>query len=113
MIPKKTSPPPLPEAGRGGGEVLPPTDLVEHCRACHNGSMNTTLPRAWEEPMPDTSEFAGLPLYADVVFDRPIDHAFTYAVPDALRVAIGVGRRVQAPFGRGDRSTIGFCVRVH
>src|SRR5947209_10106575 len=51
-------------------------------------------------------------LFADIVFDRPLDHAYTYAVPDALRDAIGVGKRVQVPFGRGDRATPGFCVRV-
>lgn len=51
-------------------------------------------------------------LFADIVFDRPLDHAYTYAVPDNLRDAIAVGKRVQAPFGRGDKATVGFCVRV-
>ena len=51
-------------------------------------------------------------LYADVVFDRPFDHAYTYAVPTALCEAVGVGKRVQAPFGRGDKPTVGYCVRV-
>jgi primosomal protein N' (replication factor Y) len=51
-------------------------------------------------------------LYADVVFDRPLDHAFSYGVPDNLRTAVAVGKRVRAPFGRGDRSTIGYCVRL-
>jgi primosomal protein N' (replication factor Y) len=51
-------------------------------------------------------------LFADVVFDRPLDHAFTYAVGEKLRDVIGVGKRVKAPFGRGDRATIGYCVRV-
>jgi primosomal protein N' (replication factor Y) len=51
-------------------------------------------------------------LFADVVFDRPLDHAYSYAVPDSLRDAIAVGKRVQAPFGRGDKATVGFCVRV-
>src|SRR6516165_2108155 len=51
--------------------------------------------------------------FADIVFDRPLDHAYTYAVPDALRQAIGVGKRIEAPFGRGDRRTVGYCVRVH
>ena len=26
---------------------------------------------------------------------------------------IGVGKRVEAPFGRGDTGTVGYCVRVH
>src|SRR5207244_9826048 len=51
-------------------------------------------------------------LFADIVFDRPLDHAFTYAVPDELRDVVSVGKRVLVPFGKGDRSTIGFCVRV-
>ncbi len=42
-------------------------------------------------------------LFADVVFDRPLDHAFSYAVPDDLRASIAVGKRVLAPFGRGDQ----------
>ena len=51
-------------------------------------------------------------LFADVVFDRPLDHAYTYAVGDALRGAVGVGKRVRAPFGRGDKATVGYCVRL-
>lgn len=49
-------------------------------------------------------------LFAEVVFDRPLDHAYTYGVPDELRAALVVGKRVEAPFGRGDRPTPGFCV---
>jgi len=51
-------------------------------------------------------------LFADVVFDRPLDHAFTYSVPPALTERIAVGKRVLAPFGRGDRAVSGFCVRI-
>jgi primosomal protein N' (replication factor Y) (superfamily II helicase) len=51
--------------------------------------------------------------FADIVFDRPLDHAYSYAVPDDLVDRIGVGKRVEAPFGRGDSATIGYCVRVH
>jgi primosomal protein N' (replication factor Y) len=51
-------------------------------------------------------------LFADVVFDRPLDHAFTYAVGANLRERVGVGKRVRAPFGRGDKATIGYCVRL-
>src|SRR6476469_3027803 len=52
-------------------------------------------------------------VFADVVFDRPLDHAYSYAVPADLVDRIGVGKRVEAPFGRGDRATVGYCVRVH
>ncbi len=55
---------------------------------------------------------AGPPLFAEIVFDRPLDHAFTYAVPADLRTQITVGRRVLVPFGRGDKQTPGFCVGV-
>src|ERR1700756_211705 len=51
-------------------------------------------------------------LFADVVFDRPLDHAYTYAVGEALRGAVCVGKRVRAPFGRGDKATVGYCVRL-
>jgi primosomal protein N' (replication factor Y) len=49
-------------------------------------------------------------LFAEVVFDRPLDHAYTYAVPDKLQPHVAVGKRIVAPFGRGDRATVGFCV---
>ncbi len=49
-------------------------------------------------------------LYAELVFDRPLDHVYSYAVPESLFESIEVGKRVLAPFGRGDRTTIGFCV---
>jgi primosomal protein N' (replication factor Y) len=49
-------------------------------------------------------------LFAEIVFDRPLDHAYTYAVPETLRDAVAVGKRVTAPFGRGDRATVGYCV---
>lgn len=51
-------------------------------------------------------------LFADIVFDRPLDHAYTYAVPAELAGKIGVGKRVEVPFGRGGKGTAGFCVRV-
>ncbi|MDY3556107.1 primosomal protein N' [Gemmata sp. JC717] len=51
-------------------------------------------------------------LFADVVFDRPLDHAYTYAVPAELAAKIGVGKRVEVPFGKGGKATAGFCVRV-
>ena len=57
-----------------------------------------------------TPQTAGV--FADIVFDRPLDHAFTYAVGDALRQSVAVGKRVRAPFGRGDRGSVGFVVRL-
>jgi len=49
-------------------------------------------------------------LAAQVVFNRPLDTAFHYLVPDALRDQLEPGQRVRVPFGRGNRSTVGFCV---
>ena len=51
-------------------------------------------------------------LFADIVFDRPLDHAYTYTVPDHLAGQVGVGKRVEVPFGKGGKATAGFCVRV-
>src|SRR5688572_6759056 len=48
--------------------------------------------------------------FAEIVFDRPLDHAYTYAVPASLQGQLGVGKRILAPFGRGDKQTVGFCV---
>ncbi len=58
----------------------------------------------------ETPPVAGL--FAEIVFDRPLDHPFTYAVGDDLRDTIAVGKRVRAPFGRGDKGTVGFVVRL-
>src|SRR5207253_7064796 len=51
-------------------------------------------------------------LFAEVVFDRPLDHAYSYAVPDRLRDLVAVGKRVAVPFGKGDRATVGYCVHL-
>ena len=47
---------------------------------------------------------------AQLVFNRPVDKCFDYLVPDPLRGRMQPGQRVQAPFGRGDRLTDGYCV---
>src|SRR5205823_3922860 len=51
-------------------------------------------------------------LFVDLVFDRPLDQAYSYAVPDELAQHVGVGKRVLAPFGKGERATVGYCIRV-
>jgi primosomal protein N' (replication factor Y) len=50
--------------------------------------------------------------FADIVFDRPLDHAFTYAIPNDLVGKLCVGKRVEVPLGRGGKTTTGFCVRI-
>jgi hypothetical protein len=47
---------------------------------------------------------------AQLVFNRPVDKAFDYVIPDALRGQLQVGQRVKAPFGRGERLAVGYCV---
>jgi primosomal protein N' (replication factor Y) len=51
--------------------------------------------------------------FADIVFDRPLDSAYTYTVPEELRAQVTIGKRVEVPLGRGDHKTIGYCVRLH
>jgi len=51
-------------------------------------------------------------LTAQVVFNRPLDTAFHYLVPDALRGMLQPGQRVRVPFGKSNRGTIGYCVGV-
>jgi primosomal protein N' (replication factor Y) len=62
-----------------------------------------------EAPEPAASQAE---LFAEVVFDRPLDHPYTYAVPSPLEVEVAVGKRVLAPFGKGERATVGFCIRL-
>src|SRR5215207_4824391 len=84
--------------------------------------MNTSAPERTAMTAPNTlfeveddrdaPKPAPATLFADIVFDRPLDHAYTYAVPDHLTTKIGVGKRVEVPFGKGGKPTAGFCVRV-
>jgi primosomal protein N' (replication factor Y) len=71
-------------------------------------TMQRDLFPAEEEPVP-----RAFGLFAEVVFARPLDHTYTYAVREDLRYSLGVGKRVRAPFGKGDRLTVGYCVGVH
>ncbi len=65
-----------------------------------------TRPPAWEED--DARER----LVASVIFPTGPDQPFDYVVPDNLRDRIETGRRVRAPFGRGNRPVVGFCVEL-
>src|SRR5262249_42308683 len=59
---------------------------------------------------PDEAAKTSEGAFAEIRFDWPLDDALTYAVAPFLQHAIGVGKRVLAPFGRGDKETVGFCV---
>jgi primosomal protein N' (replication factor Y) len=59
---------------------------------------------------PETSQAMLSGQFAEIVFDRPLDHAYSYAVPDELRDSLAIGKRVLAPFGRGNKPIVGYCV---
>src|SRR6476620_2157674 len=61
-------------------------------------------------PDADVASDAPATLFAEVVFDRPLDTSYSYGVPKRLLKSIEVGKRVMVPFGRGDTPTIGYCV---
>ena len=58
------------------------------------------------------SRWRGIRLAAAVVFHLPLETPYHYLVPEALRPLIQPGQRVQAPFGAGNKPTIGYCVEV-
>ena len=64
------------------------------------------------KPMPWETAADADRLVAQVVFNRPLETVFDYLVPDELRGLIKPGQRVRAPFGKGNRSTVGFCVAL-
>ncbi len=49
---------------------------------------------------------------ATVVFAGVVEGEFDYRVPDRLRVEVSAGKRLQVPFGRGNRRQVGYCVAV-
>ena len=71
---------------------------------------NTPMPESALNLFGEAAPSEAVSLYAEIVFDRPLDHAYSYGVPDSLRDQAAVGKRVLASFGRGDRQTVGFCV---
>lgn len=49
-----------------------------------------------------------MPIFVEVYLDLPLNQTFTYAVPEALKDEVEVGKRVAIPFGR--RDTTGYIV---
>ncbi|MCE5301636.1 MAG: primosomal protein N' [Planctomycetaceae bacterium] len=49
---------------------------------------------------------------ASVVLSAGPDREFDYLVPERLRESVEPGRRVQMPFGAGNRLATGYCVRA-
>ena len=64
------------------------------------------------EPAPWELDDAAEQLVASVVFPTGPGQEFDYRVRDELRGEIEIGRRVRAPFGRGERNVLGYCVRL-
>jgi primosomal protein N' (replication factor Y) (superfamily II helicase) len=62
------------------------------------------------EPMLFETESRGP--FASVVFNRPLDQEFTYAIPEHLRRRVVPGQRIRVPLGRGNELITGYCVRV-
>jgi primosomal protein N' (replication factor Y) len=83
--------------------------MLNLTRTCHVPDLHANL---FGETKAPASHITAAGRFAEIVFDRPLDHAYTYGVPDHLLDVIAVGKRVLAPFGRGDRQTAGFCVGV-
>jgi primosomal protein N' (replication factor Y) len=62
------------------------------------------------EPLPWEIAAEADRMVVRLVFNRPVDSEFDYLVPDELRTLLVPGQRVKAPFGKGDRLTVGYCV---
>ena len=71
----------------------------------------TTVTMPQTEPNPTPADPALTTPYVAVALPIGLDRTFTYALPDALRGKIMPGQRVEVPFGRGNRSLIGWVVR--
>ncbi|HTN74390.1 MAG TPA: DEAD/DEAH box helicase, partial [Pirellulaceae bacterium] len=64
------------------------------------------------EPAPWELDEQAEQLVAVVVFSSAPWGPFDYSVPDHLRAAITLGKRVRVPLGRGDRMNNGYCVKL-
>ncbi len=64
------------------------------------------------QPAPWELDAAHEQLVATVVFPQGPEQPFHYRVPDGLRARLEPGRRVRAPFGRGNRIEEGYCVEL-
>jgi primosomal protein N' (replication factor Y) len=49
--------------------------------------------------------------YVEVALPLGLDRTFTYGLPEGLRGRVSPGQRVEVPFGRGNRSAVGWVVR--
>lgn len=64
------------------------------------------------DPAPWEIDDGQMRLVATVVLVSGPDGEFDYLVPDMLASQVEAGRRLQVPLGRGNRTMVGYCVRV-
>ena len=64
------------------------------------------------DPPPWEIDDAGHQLVATIVLSEGPTGAFDYLVPESCRDETKAGRRVRVPFGRGNRTVVGYCVEV-
>ena len=76
------------------------------CRMSDQRTLFEEDPTPWD--MDDDAER----LVASVVFVDGPDQDFSYLVPTHLAGLLEPGQRVRAPLGRGNRTAVGYCVRV-
>ena len=55
---------------------------------------------------------AGEGPFAGVVFNRPMDQVYSYAIPRRLRPTMRVGQRVRVPLGRSNRPVTAYVVSI-
>lgn len=72
---------------------------------------NLFQPEDFPDPLPawEVADLSDV-VCAEVVFNLPIEKPFLYRIPDDMRGPLQAGQRVQAPFGRGNQSQVGYCV---
>ncbi|MBE3135458.1 MAG: primosomal protein N' [Acidobacteria bacterium] len=59
---------------------------------------------------PNTTDPALATPFVSVALPLGVDQTFTYALPEALRGRLRPGQRVTVPFGRGNRTAVGWIV---
>jgi primosomal protein N' (replication factor Y) (superfamily II helicase) len=82
---------------------------VKHIMVCMTSEQRQLFET---EPEPWEADDQAQQLVASVVLAAGPAQEFDYFVPDPLRGAAEIGRRVQVPLGKGNRLVAGYCVRL-
>src|SRR3954470_14817021 len=92
---------------------LPATGIHRLSFIVHRSAMPHQQPLFELEPPAWELDSAREQLVATVVFPGgPGGKTYDYSVPPDLRGTLEAGRRVRVPFGRGNRSVLGYCVKL-